>query len=63
MGSIRINDIKYIVSFNKLEIPKCIETKHIGKLEHFKATRNFLAKNTIGKLSLFKIISINCSYD
>ena len=62
---IRLNNIRYIVSLNKLGIPKCIETKHVGKLEHFKAMRNFLVKNRNpkAKLSLFKIISINCGYD
>ena len=55
------NELLKNISDN-VQIP-VIASGGAGKLEHFKATRNFLAKNPIGKLSLFKIISINCSYD
>ena len=50
---IRLNNIRYIVSFNKLGIPKCIETKHAGKLEHFNDALKYGKADAVLAASLF----------
>ena len=50
---IKLNDIRYIISNSRSEIPMCLEVKYVKELSYFKAVRNFLRKKSPHKLKLF----------